>query len=47
MFNKIKEAGGKPSDEEKEKVKKDWESLNLFQRQVYIADQSEEAVKKR
>ena len=47
MFNKIKEKGDKPSDEEKEKVKKDWESMNLFQRQVYIADQSEEAVKKR
>ena len=47
MLNKIKGEGGKPTDEDKEKVKKDWESLNLFQRQVYVADQSEEAVKKR
>jgi len=30
MLNKIKGEGGKPTDEEKEKVKKDWESLNLF-----------------
>ena len=47
MFNKIKETGNKPTDEDKEKVKKDWESLNLYQRQVYIADQSEDAVNKR
>ena len=30
MLNKIKDDGGKPTDEDKEKVKKDWESLNLF-----------------
>ena len=30
ILNKIKDAGGKPTDEDKEKVKKDWESLNLF-----------------
>ena len=47
MLQKIKDDGRKPTDEDKEKVKKDWESLNLFQRQVYVADQSEEAVKKR
>ena len=47
MEQKIKEGGRKPTDEDIEKIRKDWDLLNLFQRQVYMADQSEEAVKKR
>ena len=47
MINKIKEDGGILTEEDEEKFNKDWNSINLFQRQVYIGDQSEEAVKKR
>jgi len=32
MLNKIKDGGVKPSEEDKEKVKKDWESMNLYHR---------------
>ena len=47
MLQKIKDDGRKPTNEDKEKIRKDWDLINLFQRQVYVADQSEEAVKKR
>ena len=47
MQKKIKESGREPTNEDKEKIRKDWDLINLFQRQVYAADQSEEAVKKR
>ena len=30
MQNKIKEGGRKPTDEDKKKIKEDWNSLNLF-----------------
>ena len=32
MQNKIKEGGREPTDEDKKKIKKDWDSLNLFER---------------